>query len=774
MVSTQVTLNKLRLWLKNLPFFSQTEQAPAPVYWPDLLQEVDADLKLVTKSSEGEFLAIGEKLQHFYQRADGIAKISQSVARSISGDQTAKVIKDFQAIVRRMRAMEAESDQSSQTMQELLDILGTLRQQLAAFQNIVRSLRMLCISIRIQSARIELEEFGFDSLADDVGTLAEEVENRCERLLQRAEALAQILGDAVARARTLETQQKAQVQTILSDTSKSLKGITEKHRRSAKGAETLATRYAGIGQSIGNIVMSLQIHDLTRQRVEHAQEALEKITAKLKPNTSKDAGDASTTQTGRPQPQAPVDETLLAQAGAISELQIAQVQHARDELVAAVETIMANLQGVGDLVAEIVQETQALNGAADTSDHDSLAELEAGFASIVQALSSYNAANQELAAVTSSVGATLQQMAVFSSDIEAIGIKIKLIALNAIIKSAHFGDKGATLSVLAEAIHDLSVDTCARTETVHQNIDVIMNSSKALGSADKLENTTIPAISQSLQALMDTLKSMNSEIATQLAQMLTEGDGLSRQIATTIAGITVHQQVSKAIQQAVKGLERIVVLARDNCPGFSESDRSALIQELESAYTMQGERAVHRSVAKTGAAVAGGALAGAAATAVATPEPDEDILFFDDPVAPDTAAAGDVELFDDSGGDIELFDDSGGDIELFDDPAPAEQPGEQAASPAAPAAEIWDDNIELFGDDPAPAEQSASPAAPAAEVWDDNIELFGDDPAPAASNIADLDGDVVLFDDPLPADGSAPPQKDNSADEDLGDNVELF
>ena len=55
--------------------------------WRQALLALGTDLESLGKSTEGEFLSIGEKLQSFYQRAGNISKISSSVASLMSGEE---------------------------------------------------------------------------------------------------------------------------------------------------------------------------------------------------------------------------------------------------------------------------------------------------------------------------------------------------------------------------------------------------------------------------------------------------------------------------------------------------------------------------------------------------------------------------------------------------------------------------------------------------------------------------------------------------------------
>ena len=722
--AAELIFNKIRNGLRNLSSVFD-KNGVTLTQWPHILRDAERTLTEVATSSEGEFLVIGEKLHHFHARARDIGGISQSIAESISGERTAGIITEFQSIIQKMQDLEAESNRSSQAMQGILEILTTLQKQLEGFGNIIRSLRIMCVSIRIQSSQVGLEDIGFNSLADDVGKLSEEIEDRCTRLFQRSQSLIATLGNAVQKARTLETQQKARVRVLLTDTLKSLETIAQKHQMSSEGAKVLASRYEAIGRSIGNIVMSLQIHDITRQRVEHANNALNKISDQLKEEQNpegktREAPRSSSNFLSRVREKfqdTPEYSNLLGQGGMVCELQIAQLDHARCELVVAVDTILASLREVGELVADIGRETRKMAGTADEGTQSSITDLEAGFSSIVSALSDYNAVNRELIDVTASIRETLQRMAGFSVEIESIGLKIKLIALNAIVKAAHFGDEGATLSVLAEAIHGLSVHTFECTKAVSGSIGAIVSASKTLGDSAQESGTGDPSTSHvgsALQTLMDTLKSMNAEIVEQLSHLHHGSDTLSKDIAHTIDGTTVHHQVDEAIQTVVKELTTIVELAKTHCSNYCRVAQTDAFDQLESSYTMQKERSVHQAILGTGA---GAALMTAVSSRPAHPSKDTGIFFSEAP--PPMKEAQDRLSDTDKAGDSSL-----------------------------------DPNIILFDDDPRENDETA----------------FN---APNAS-AHKSDENVVLFDDPVDEKKIIPSDSKNDEDEDLGDNVELF
>ena len=242
--------------------------------WRHALLALANDLESLGKSTEGEFLSIGEKLQDFYQRAGDISKISSTVARLMSGEELGTAIEGFRNVVDRMKRLEGESRRNTKTLRDVLENLARLNRHVDGFHKTIRHLRVLCVSTRIESARLGDRDAGFETLADEVGKLSLEIENRCFQLLASSDSLSQLIGQTLAKVLDLETAQQTQAGIVFDKTMSSLESLLERHALSATGAGQISTRYEAVSQRIGEIVSSMQFHDITRQRIEHVQQAL--------------------------------------------------------------------------------------------------------------------------------------------------------------------------------------------------------------------------------------------------------------------------------------------------------------------------------------------------------------------------------------------------------------------------------------------------------------------------------------------------------------------
>ncbi|MGA3118150.1 MAG: methyl-accepting chemotaxis protein [Syntrophobacteraceae bacterium] len=592
-------MTKILSWPGELLYRLQGEISSANG-WQDALIALGSDLESLGKSTEGEFLSIGEKLQDFYQRAGEISKIASSVAGLMSGEELGTVIEGFRNVIEKMKGLEGESRRNTGTLREVLENLAYLNHEVEGFHKTILNLRVLCISTRIESARLEDPDTGFEALADEVGKLSLEIENRCFQLLASSDSLSQLIGQTLAKVLDLEIAQQTQAGIVFDKTMSSLESLMERQGLSATGAGQISTRYEAVSQRIRGIVSSMQFHDITRQRIEHVQQALAGLDphegSAVNRGRQKDGGFLFGCRRMRPKGTG----EHLRLVGDVSDLQIAQLHYAREELISAVNNILDNLSALADLVAEMARETSKMAGAADETGQSFLTGVEAGFSSVTSAIKAYGEADRELSLATGSVGSMLGQMSAHTGNIEAIGEKIKMIALNAIIKVCHIGDEGATLGVLADAVHQLSVETRQRTEKASEALRSITSASESLCAAVNADGKDkageLAFVGKELRTQLQTLQNVNQGIVSLLTQMNLEGCSLSGDIRKTIDEVHVHLRVDQVIGSVVSGLDEIVAFSRSKGPVGDQADRAERMEALEATYTMQGEREVHHSL----------------------------------------------------------------------------------------------------------------------------------------------------------------------------------
>lgn len=548
-------------------------------------------LQQLAGTTEDEFLQIGSELQGFYQRSTEIAGMSNQLVEAVSGEGVRTLTSRLRQMMADMEEYLANarlrSNQSCNTLGQVLDLLEKLSEPLEGFQKMNKTLRMLSISTKIESSRLGELGSGFVNLAMDVEKLSHQVNDKSAAILSHRQLLAGMITSNLADVRASETTQDQQVTSSLKSTADSLRELLAVNERCTEYGSTISSISVEVTGNISEVVSSMQMHDMTRQQVEHIIEALDRLLADLPDPDSAPLGE------GRLQ-------ALIVEAGDVCELQEAQLRFASSELYSAVCAIVENLRDVAAKQSMMAHEILNVTGVADSTGTSFVDVMSKGMNAVTEVLTSCAKADQSMSDTMRRVAQTIGEIATFVTDIEEIGTEIDLIALNAQVKAAHTGPEGAALGVLAEAIKRLSDEAVRQTDSVAVTLTGINAATEHLSvnavNEDEQLVSRMTVMQDELKMILQALGSMNSELFSVLSGLGERVTRLTEDVERATAGIDVHERAKIMAAGVLAELEQIVVQARRIEPASSEFKQNLL--HMEHRYTMESERHIHEAIAR--------------------------------------------------------------------------------------------------------------------------------------------------------------------------------
>jgi methyl-accepting chemotaxis protein len=559
--------------------------------WRDAIAPAVTTLRLMAGTTEDEFLQIGSEVQGFYQRSTDITRMSNQLVEIVSNDCVT-------SLAARLRQMMADMDtylveartrsgDSCNTLEMVLDLLRQLSEPMVGFQKMNKTLRMLSISTKIESSRLGEMGSGFVNLAMDVEKLSHQVNEKSAVILAHQRLLATMIASNLINVRSTEAGQDAQVALSLKETAARLEELVTVNERCTLFGITVSTISAEITANISEVVSSIQMHDMTRQQIEHIVEALERLSGKLAGYKS-DAADNDRFQ------------ALIAESGDVCELQEAQLRFAAAELYMAVCSILDNLREVADKQSAMAHETQKVTGVAGSSGTSFVDAMSHEMTAVTATLASCALADQDMSDTMKKVAQTISEITTFVTDIEAIGSEIDLIALNAQIQAAHTGPEGAALGVLAEAIKRLSDEAMRQTDAVAKTLTKINAITKHLSvdidGDEKQLGGRITRIQEEVAEILRALADINTELLLLLSGLSGRVASLTDDVEQLTSRIEVHEQAKGMSERVLAALEQIVAQARLIIPASSEFKQN--LHHMEERYTMESERHIHEALAR--------------------------------------------------------------------------------------------------------------------------------------------------------------------------------
>lgn len=541
-------------------------------------------------TTEDVFLRIGSELQSFYQRSTEISGMANQLVFTVSGENVVALTMRLQQMMTDMEEYLANarsrSSESCSILGQVQQLLDKLSEPLQGFQKMNKTLRMLSISTKIESARLGEFGSGFVNLAMDVEKLSHQVNEKSSGILAHRQLLVTMIAANIAIVHSTEVEQDAKVKSILHDTADNLQALVQVNERCTRFGATVAAVSSEVTDSISGVVSSMQMHDMTRQQLEHVVEALKHLSGELS-----DA-DISRVEGERLR-------SLVTEAGDVCELQEAQLRFASNELYGAVCTIIDNLRDVAGKQTVIAGETTSITGSADSTGSSFVDVMSCGMTAVTAVLTACAWEDSSMSETMKKVAQTIGEIAAFVTDIEEIGSEIELIALNSQIKAALTGPEGAALGVLAEAIKRLSDEAVRQTDDVAATLSKIHVATEHILVDSEHEEyqlgSRITAMQDELVEILRSLGEMNSEMHSVLSSLNGRVQTLTEDVERATAGIDVHEKTRNMADGILADLQRIVDQSRAIEPASSEFKEN--LRHMEDHYTMESERHIHEALA---------------------------------------------------------------------------------------------------------------------------------------------------------------------------------
>jgi hypothetical protein len=540
----------------------------------DALQAVSSDLDLLNHNTEQDFLDIGEKLAGFIETAGLISSELAALANWEQGLRASEALRRSLDIFRQMQAHQTGYAGLKNARREL----ARLKQALSGFEGIVSAVHMLGVYTRIETARLDNAESGFGGLADDVKSLAKNVQARVVSALEIADSLMQPIESAIQSISSIEEGQAKDLPSIIADVLRNLSSFQNIQDTVQASSVRLVGQYGAISDGFRKMIVSIQFHDITRQQIEHVSEVLHRLCSESLPN-------ADGLHTG--QRTLPV---ILA-------LQSAQLADAGAKFAASVSSVEQNLDQIPQRVLEMVQESRTLAGLYAHEDGSFLVQMQQGCGAILNNFQQRAEAEAALVAAGDYLATIIARMQRPFDEIRLIESQMQRMALNARISANHLGPAGGTLDALAGSLQQLSAECKERSALLveaRESLAAATASSDQRSSAESAgEQGSRDKHIAEMSAAIRELHASSERNSAKIAQVVSRSAKLGESLFVTRNGFVVGDLFTQSLSSAQRRLEEIEMEFRSDLLRDGLELLVPDLSEFAHHYTMQAERDVY-------------------------------------------------------------------------------------------------------------------------------------------------------------------------------------
>lgn len=524
-----------------------------------------------TGETERDFLAVGGKLEaiviHARSAADAISGPLAALGDA-SGEAMAGALDEIESWARGL----GDTRGQAAGLSGLEPVVAAVRTPLEQLSGAARMLRVTGIVTRVESARLGGHATGFLALADDVGALAADIEERSSVVQVAVEDLRRLLAGTRESVTASEGRQHHNLLRLLEECRAALEDLGRGQERVRAVSARARDGYGRMVEEVGRIVVALQFHDSTRQRLEHVSEALSGLAGHLESGGGTDG------------------------AAALVRLQSAQVAEARRAFVQSVGEIRRDLEEVQETTAELVRAAGELGGGEGGPSAAGHAAAAAGsIAGWIEMRRSLGAAAEQVAAGCARIGG-------FVEEIRGVGMRLLRLALNAEVEAVRLADSGAVMEAVAEGIRGVSQEASGHAEQAGEALSRaeagVAGFARGLDGDGGQDTGRAREAEARLRQVCAELDERAAAARQLLAAMAGRGAELSGEISALAAGLTADEQMEQACAACLAALAEAARAAED-APGDDAGKPADSLASVAGLYTMQHEREVHATVAGT-------------------------------------------------------------------------------------------------------------------------------------------------------------------------------
>ncbi len=633
-----------------------------------ILRKQQEKLIKLSGNTEEEFLSLGVKLQDISSKAKSLPERLVHIAELIKGggehnffDQSKYVSEKSLTI---LKMFDAETKEIILKINSIVEQIKKFSKNKNDFKIISRTLRVLGINIKIQGVQIIGDENNSIGLADEVSGLSIKTDVIVDKLfdeLGKADVSVLLIADRINRHLQKNSRQIKQAEKRINNV---LGRLKEMFDLSAGLLTNITSCSSEISKRVGEIVMSMQFHDISRQKIEHVSEALEDICKKLEEDTKSGNGDES---------------SLPAYILKIAAVQISQLDFVTHEMETAEKKMVEGLEDIALNTKKQSEELIKATGVQEKeSDNSVVIKFRDEITTIISALTKNAENNNYIQEEVKGVSKTAKAIFFFIGNVEEIAEKIKLLALNAQIEAARIGESGLALSILAREVRDVSAHSNRVVDTISAGVKLILD------IADRLQIHISDAFTKGLNDVEDLrrtavetgegLNNLNNE----MAENIVDFNGKSQQLALDISAIKSEirffREMKECIFDAKMVINQLIEAVRPFAAENKTDSDESLLTELNVRYTMESERIAHENAFRLSH------MENCDSNALAEKICGDEV--FAEPVHDEDD--GDIELFE----DFDAEDEQTGEVEVFDK--------KEDSTAAADDDDELGDNIELF------------------------------------------------------------------------------
>ena len=525
---------------------------------------------------ESAFVSVGTRLSEGAAMLNRLTRLFEALPAALQGEDVIEASSQLRAVAQKARELTEAFAKEKADLTRLAEVVRAANGPIGELRRTVKMMGIVSVNARVTAAGIVGDSDDFEVFTTDIATLSDSASKTIHDFSQAYRQLTVEVEQAAAQRARFDAAHAHTLSELARSLDETLEALDCQRRASVESsAETGRVSRQIVGR-IGSAVMALQVGDATRQRLEHVEAGLENLADIL---------------AGRAVAGHVVSEEMRDQALAvISTLEQTQLRETARSFAEEVGDAEKALAALASDAGTIMARSRDLYGAG-SGESSALTSLSAQVRKATEILRDCEIERAKLEAVAAAVQDTVTVLLGHVAAVQDIEANMRLVSLNAAVRCAQLGPRGASLTVIASQLRELTTETVVAAEGAMARLDEASTLAGAFGAAASGDNAgQIGRLEQQANHAMTLLTGLDDRLAKALASLNADGPKVIRLLEAAAEGIDGQTRLAETMDDIAL---QIAALSAEPVPETLPAELVPVLEELRRSYTMEAERQVH-------------------------------------------------------------------------------------------------------------------------------------------------------------------------------------
>ncbi len=468
------------------------------------LEKAKDELQALSRASESAIESVARAFEGLASHADTILNLAAAIVRCVENESVSSVLPKVQTlgttargfIGGRLQATTGILESVTREVGLLCQLSMVTRDQAAiAFET-----KALSVLTNIEVARLGAVGEGFQYFAHELADFSKSVAEDARQLSSHTDSRRAAINKTRRVLAAEMPRLREELARIEVDLGNALAGVDSSLTQLSRTPVQFRTCVEDVAQQIAGVVAAVQAHDITRQQIDHVQEAFALISARMRSE-----GNAE-------------DEVAqeLARAYAGLTIQVYQLRTIKEAIATWVSQIRTCMDGILRVSAS---EVVGIGPVVLDQERELSFQL-----AHIEGLERESQANSER--IQRTFGGLSNLMQLVTEHLQrskSVRGHLQLLSFNSIIEASHLGTQAAAILAIAKSIKEISAEwnriTDQSGQAMQEVLSLVKQTNELMGAFSEVSNERLGEAQAQTRAGLDNLRTAAAFAAGQAQSM---------------------------------------------------------------------------------------------------------------------------------------------------------------------------------------------------------------------------------------------------------------